>query len=112
MTDDPLIKRIIVALVTTILRLQRELEGEHFHPIDKNRLDKFESIESHYFSDTENVSFYRGKGLEIFDIVLVNALLETPRKLRTEQLYRTELDGTQEEIDFFKQANKKAGRGS
>ncbi len=109
MMDKELSERIITALVATVLKLSQRIEGENFHALDKNRLDKWNQIEADYFSETENISFYRGKGLEVFDIVLFNAIVETPRKLRTEQLYRTEPDGVEEEAEFFRKSSKKAG---
>lgn len=110
--DEELHKRIVVALVATILKQMSALEGEHMHQVDKKRLDDFNKIEGDYFSEVENISFYRGKGLEIFDVVLINALLDTPRKLRTEQLYKTELSGVQEEADFFSRTLKRLGKES
>ena len=107
MEDKPLAERIIVALVATVLKLQSR--SESFHPTDKNRLDKWNKIEPHFFSETENVAFYAGKGLDIFDSVLLNSVLDSPRKLRTEQLYRTDRDGADEEAKFFDKATKKAG---
>lgn len=104
MEDKPLAERIIVALVATVLKLQSDL-----HPTDKNRLDKWNKIEPHFFSETENIAFYAGKGLDIFDSVLLNAVLDSPRKLRTEQLYRTDRDGAEEEAKFLDKATKKAG---
>ncbi len=108
--DEKVLRRTILVLVSTILKLSKRLAGDDWHPSDEEKLARFNKLAKHMFSETESIEFYLARGMTVFDSEIANEIIKSPRQLTKEQLFRTELDGDNEQANLIESAHKKLGR--